>query len=268
MICARARTSFIKAMQNNINTIPKLFFVVPCFNEEECIEKMARILIDKCETLEREEKISPDSGILFVDDGSSDNSWSLIKEINAKYAIVKGISLNRNYGHQTALYSGLLEVKDKCDIAISLDADGQHDISAVDLMLAAYDDGNDIACAVRKSSGGEGVAKNITSNLYYRLLRLFGIKLIKGHADYRLVSSEAILQLEALQKKVLVLRGDFLKLPLRYTAVEYNCLERMAGESKYSIKKMMRLALNGLASNGILTFAGKENADFEISERI
>lgn len=230
--------------------------------------KTAEQVVAKCHSLKAEGKIAPESAVLFIDDGSTDNTWDLIKELSLKTECVHGISLRKNYGHQTALYAGLLEAKDKCDIAISLDADGQHDVAAVGKMLTAYTKGNDIVCAVRKKGSGESLPRRVAANLYYYLLKICGIKIIKGHADYRLVSSKAISALEEAPKKVLFLRGDFLKLPMNYEVVEYTCLRRNAGKSTYTLKKRLELALSGLASNGILARVAKSNVEFEIKEKV
>lgn len=245
-----------------------LFFVIPCFNEEACIMQTAEQVLAKCDALNVEGKIASESAVFFIDDGSTDNTWNLIKELSEKTEYVHGISLAQNYGHQTALYAGLLESKDKCDIAISLDADGQHDLAAVDKMLEAYAEGNDIVCAVRKSGDYESLFKRVASDLYYYIFKVLGINLIRGHADYRLVTAKAISALESTPKKVLFLRGDFLKLSLPYTSIEYSCKKRLAGKPAYSPRKRVRLALNGLASNGILAGFAKDNLQFEIAEKV
>ena len=251
-----------------VTMIPKLFFVIPCFNEEESIEHTADQLIAKCKALEDEGKISPESAILFVDDGSTDGTWSLIRELFEKHECIKGISLKKNYGHQTALYAGLIEAKDRCDITISLDADGQHDLAAVDDMLSAYATGNDIVCAVRSNSNAESLPKRLTADIYYRILTRLGAGLIKGHSDYRLASSKAIEMLEEMPKNALFLRGDFLKLPLKYSSVEYTCRKRTAGKSKYSVGKMAKLAMAGFVSNGFFGESTGKSINFEILEWI
>ena len=236
-----------------------LYFIVPCYNEEEIITETARGLEDKMEELESSHVIDPASRILFVDDGSSDSTWSLIKKCATESKRVKGISLKRNYGQQTALYAGMLEAMDKCDVAITLDADGQHDLAAVDSMIEKYKSGSDVVCAVRANKGGEKTLKRIAANLYCGLLSIRGVKLIKGHSEYRLVSADAIKMLAKTSKSVLFLRTDFLKLPLKVSSVNYTCNRRRAGRTKYPFKKLISLAADGLASNNVLLHNNKRD---------
>ena len=236
-----------------MNSLPLLCFVVPCYNEEDIINDTVALLEGKLRILKVSGVIDPASGVLFVDDGSSDNTWKLIEEAAAATDNIRGISLKKNYGQQTALYAGLTEAAKSFDVTISLDADGQHDPAAVDKMLKSYKKGNQVVCAVRKNSGSEGLLKSITSRLYYRILTARGVKLIKGHGDYRLASSTAIKRLQKKKTQALFLRSDFLKLRLKVSTVGYNCRKRMGGQSKYSFRKMLSLAAQGLAANGILT---------------
>lgn len=238
-------------MTSRETTIPTLYFVVPCYNEEEVLPLTALDLVDKLEALMNAGTVSAQSKVLFVDDGSTDGTWSLICQVAAAYSVVEGISLAQNYGQQLALYAGMLEVKERCDIAITLDADGQEDLSAVNAMLEAYARGNDIVYGVRKNRNVDSLFKCASASAYYRVLGLLGTKTVKGHADYRLVSAQAIRLLEALPKRAVFLRGNFPKLSLQSTTVEFDRKQRQAGKSKYSLGKMLLLAANGLASNGM-----------------
>ena len=226
-------------------------FVVPCFNEEEILPEMAGRLAEKIEMLCEARLISPESRVLFVDDGSTDKTWDQILRSAKAYKTISGIALERNLGQQTALYAGLLEIKDSFDAAISVDADGQHDLAAVDQMLRAFTAGNEIVFAVRQNRDAETAFKLITGSLYYSLLALLRIRTVKGHADFRLVSAGAIRMLEDMPKGSIFLRGIFPSLPLKSAVVKYCCLPRLGGKSKYSLKKMLLLAVDGLICGGI-----------------
>lgn len=248
---------------------PILFFVVPCYNEEAVILQTTKSLINKINKLIEDGKAAEESGILLVDDGSTDETRERIKLLAMEFPRVSGISLDKNHGQQLAIYAGLVEVKDRCNAAISLDADGQNSLDAVDLMLEEYGKGSEVVCAVRSDRREDGVFKKASANAYYRLLGRFGVKMIPGHADYRLVSSNAIDMLEKTEKKTVFLRSDFLKLPVKITTVEYDCRPRIAGRSKYSVKKMTGLALQGLTSNGIIpTVRGNKGMGYKVKESL
>lgn len=232
--------------------LPVLYFVVPCYNEEENISFVSEQLTNKLLDLKKRQIVAANSCVLLVDDGSKDRTWELVKLAAKSQECIKGISLKDNCGHQTALYAGMQEVRQSCDIVITLDADGQHDISAVDRMIEEFQCGYDVVCAVRINKEGESLLKRITSEFYNRYLSSRGVQLIRRHSDYRLVSAEAIEMLRKESPQVLYLRTDFIKLPLKYTTVGYICRHRTAGKSKYTIRKMMALAIDGLASNGVI----------------
>ena len=248
----RDNNNNLSVKEKRRSEMPVVCFVVPCFNEEENIKKTFKLLANKLRSLKASRMIDSASSILFVDDGSRDDTWSLIKKAAGASDVVRGIRLKKNYGQQTALYVGMTEAAVMSDAVITMDADGQHDLAAVEGMIKKFKAGSDIVCAVRKNKAGLGLLKRITAGLYYRLLTLKGVRLIKGHADYRLVSAKAIRLLEKRHLKTLFLRADFLSLPLKVSVVEYVCRPRRAGRSKYTLRKMFGLAWAGLAAGGII----------------
>ncbi len=246
---------------------PILYFVVPCFNEEAVLPLTVVELVDKIEELVGAGAIAAQSKALLADDGSPDGTWALIQQASAAYPAVEGISLAKNYGQQLALYAGMLEANDRCEVCITLDADGQEDLAAVDSMLDAYSCGNDIVYGVRKSRSVDGVFKRLTATAYYQLLALSGTKTVRGHADYRLVSAEAIKLLETMPKKTVFLRGDLLRLPLQSATVGFERRRRLAGKTKYPLHKMLRLALDGFASNRASSRQNGSTVAYEIADR-
>lgn len=226
-------------------------FVLPCYNEEAVIENSADELGKLVEKLIREELIAESSKIVFVNDGSEDKTWSLITKLCLKNHLFCGINLAHNSGHQNAILAGMLTVKDKCDAVITLDADLQHDINVIPEFVRKFEEGYEIIYGVRRSRKGEGIFKRITGNSYYDLLHFLGIDIIKNHADYRLMSSRAVTALSKYDEVNLFLRGIIPQIGLNSIIIEYDEKPRLAGESKYSFKKMMKLATDGITSFSI-----------------
>ena len=226
----------------------KLFLVIPCYNEEEVLPETSSRLLDKYNKLIGEEKISPDSRICFVNDGSKDRTWEIITDLNSQNPIFRGINLARNRGHQNALLAGLMTVKDECDAAISLDADLQDDINAIDEMVDKYLEGYDVVYGVRSSRKTDTAFKRSTALAFYKLMKLMGVDMVYNHADYRLMSRRALDGLEEFEEVNLFLRGIVPLIGYKSTQVEYERGERFAGESKYPLKKMLSFAFEGITS--------------------
>ncbi len=227
---------------------PVLYLVVPCFNEEEVIGITCPIFVEKIKELIGAGKIAPESRVLFVDDGSRDNTWNIIKEKSKECSLVEGISLSRNRGHQNALLAGLCEAKDKCDITVSIDCDGQDDINAIDKMIEEYLGGCEIVYGVRSSRKTDSFLKRSTARLFYKLMSFMGVETVYDHADYRLVSSKVLKSFEEFTEVNVFLRGMFPLVGFKSTSVYYERKERLAGKSKYSPAKMLALALDGITS--------------------
>lgn len=225
-----------------------LFLVVPCYNEEEVLPETARRLGDKLAALTAAGKISPDSRVLFVNDGSKDRTWELIRGLHARDPRFLGADLTRNRGHQNALLAGLMTAKDRCDIAISMDADLQDDVDAVDAMVDAYHQGCDIVYGVRSSRKKDTFFKRFTAEAFYRLMNRMGAETVFNHADYRLMSRRALEGLAQFKEVNLFLRGIVPMIGYTTGTVEYERGERFAGESKYPLKKMVAFALEGITS--------------------
>lgn len=225
-----------------------LFLVVPCYNEEEVLPETARRLGDKLAALTAAGKISPDSRVLFVNDGSKDRTWELIRGLHARDPRFLGADLTRNRGHQNALLAGLMTAKDRCDMAISMDADLQDDVDAVDAMVDAYHQGCDIVYGVRSSRKKDTFFKRFTAEAFYRLMNRLGAETVFNHADYRLMSRRALEGLSQFKEVNLFLRGIVPMIGYTTGTVEYERGERFAGESKYPLKKMVAFALEGITS--------------------
>ena len=225
-----------------------LFLVVPCYNEEEVLPETARRLGDKLAALTAAGKISPDSRVLFVNDGSKDRTWELIRGLHARDPRFLGADLTRNRGHQNALLAGLMTAKDRCDMAISMDADLQDDVDAVDAMVDAYHQGCDIVYGVRSKRDTDTFFKRFTAEGFYKLLSAMGAEVVFNHADYRLISSRALQELAKFREVNLYLRGMVPLVGFKSTSVSYERHERIAGESHYPLKKMLGLAFDGITS--------------------
>ncbi len=228
-----------------------LYIVVPCYNEQEVLPETVSRLRKKLDTLSAAGAISDESRIVFVNDGSKDRTWELITQYHHEDPHVQGIDLSRNRGHQNALLAGLMTVRDRADCVISMDADLQDDIDAVDAMLEKYEDGCDIVYGVRSSRKKDTVFKRMTAEGFYRLLRSFGVEVVFNHADYRLMSRRALEGLSEFREVNLFLRGIVPMVGYRHDCVYYERKERFAGESKYPLKKMLAFAFEGITSLSI-----------------
>ena len=228
-----------------------LFLVIPCYNEEEVLNETASRLSEKMNALIESRKISENSRICFVNDGSKDKTWEIIKNLNAENNIFRGINLSRNRGHQNALLAGLMTVKGECDAAISLDADLQDDINAIDEMTEKWLDGCDVVYGVRSARKKDTFFKKTTAQGYYKLLKAMGVDITYNHADYRLMSKRALDGLESFKEVNIFLRGIVHMIGYKSDIVMYERQERFAGESKYPLKKMLAFAFEGITSLSI-----------------
>ena len=241
----------VQVEKKSLDKLPVLYLIAPCYNEEQVLPLTYKLFTDKLEQLVGEGKISEKSRVLFVNDGSSDSTWAIIRQLAVQHKRIEGISLSRNRGHQNALLAGLMEAKDLCDVTITLDCDGQHDINAVDLMLEKYREGNEVVYGIRNSRAGDSLFKKTFSELYYKLINALGGEVITNHADYRLVSSK-VLNVFADYKEVnIFLRGLFPLVGFKSTTINYDQFERAAGKSHYSLSKMLTLAIDGITSLSI-----------------
>ncbi|MGN8897736.1 glycosyltransferase family 2 protein [Flavonifractor sp. HCP28S3_F3] len=225
-----------------------LYIVVPCYNEEEVLPETSRRLKEKLESLIAADKISPDSRVLFVNDGSKDKTWEIISQLHEQCSLFSGADLTRNRGHQNALLAGLMTAKDRCDMAISMDADLQDDIDAVDAMVEEYYAGCDIVYGVRSSRKKDTFFKRFTAEGFYKLMNAMGAETVFNHADYRLMSKRALEGLAQFKEVNLFLRGIVPMIGYRTGTVTYERGERFAGESKYPLKKMLSFAMEGITS--------------------
>ena len=225
-----------------------LYIVVPCYNEEEVLPETARRLREKLEQLMGEGKISPQSRVLFVNDGSRDGTWSVIQGLHRDCPLFSGADLSRNRGHQNALLAGLMTAKDRSDMVISMDADLQDDINAVDAMVEQYYAGCDVVYGVRSSRKKDTFFKRFTAEGFYRVMNFLGAETVFNHADYRLMSRRALEGLAQFREVNLFLRGIVPLIGYNAGYVAYERGERFAGESKYPLKKMLSFALEGITS--------------------
>lgn len=228
-----------------------LYIVVPCYNEEEVIKITSQQLLDKLNELSKLNKISSESRILFVNDGSTDLTWSIIVKLARQDKHFIGISQSRNRGHQSSLLAGLMEVKYKADVVISIDCDGQDDLSAIDEMIDRYHEGYDIVYGVRKSRDSDTWFKRNTAQAFYKILNWLGAETVYNHADYRLTSSRVLRELADYNEVNIYLRGLFPLIGFHSTTVEYDRHERLAGKSHYPLGKMINLAVNGITNLSI-----------------
>ena len=226
----------------------KYFIVVPCYNEEEVLPETFRRLGGCLAGLVERGYASPDSRVLFVNDGSTDATWRLICEANARDGRFAGLCLDRNRGHQTALTEGLMCARNKRAVSVSIDADLQDDVGAIEKMAAKHAAGAHIVCGVRVSRQTDTFFKRNTARAYYKLMRLLGSSLIYDHADFRLMDPEALDALALFHGDDLFLRGLITRLGFECETVSYDRAERFAGESKYTLRKMLKLAMRGFAS--------------------
>ncbi len=242
-------------------TQPVLYLAVPCYHEEEALPVTSEKLREKLQALIGQGSISPESRIVFIDDGSKDGTWRVIEALHTEDPIFRGIKLTRNCGHQRALLAGLMQIREECDAVISLDADLQDDINAIDEMVAQYCDGCEIVCGVRNDRTTDTVFKRGTAQGYYKLMRAMGVELVYNHADYRLMSRRALAELSGYEEVNVFLRGMVPMLGFRTGEVSYSRAPRMQGESKYPLRKMLAFAFEGITSLSIkpirmITFLG------------
>lgn len=228
--------------------IDRLYLAIPCYNEEEVLLETSKQLKSKLSVLIKKGVVSSDSRIIFVDDGSKDTTWEIIESLYKKDKMYGGIKLSRNRGHQNALLAGLMSAKDDADVVISLDADLQDDIDAIDKMIHAYKAGAEIVYGVRSARKKDTFFKKATAQGFYSLMSKLGVDSVYNHADYRLMSKRAILELEQFSEVNLFLRGIIPLLGFNTAIVEYERAERFAGESKYPLKKMLNFAIDGITS--------------------
>lgn len=226
----------------------KLYIAVPCYNEEEVLPDSSGKLCAKMQKMISEGKITKDSRIVFIDDGSKDKTWEIIKNFHSENEIFQGIKLSRNRGHQNALLCGLMTLKDKCDAVISIDADLQDDIEVFDEMVAKYEDGCDVVYGVRSKRETDTFFKRFTAEAYYKVLDKMGAKIIFNHADFRLMSARALESFAEFKEVNLFLRGLVPMVGYKSDIVTYERSERLLGESKYPLKKMLALAFEGITS--------------------
>lgn len=227
---------------------PILYIVIPCYNEEQVLPITCSMFLEKIKSLVQKEKISDDSRILFVNDGSKDKTWEIIKQLAKEDYHYKGISQSRNRGHQNAVLAGLMEAKDVCDITISIDCDGQDDINAMDAMVDAYLDGCEIVYGVRSRRDTDTFFKRFTAEGFYKVMNWMGAEVVFNHADYRLVSSRVLKEFANYKEVNIFLRGMFPLVGFKSTSVYYERHERIAGESHYPLSKMLALAFDGITS--------------------
>ena len=227
---------------------PVLAIVVPCYKEESVLHETHKRLSQLLDRLITEERISSKSYILYVNDGSTDHTWKIIKEFYKNTSYACGLNLAGNVGHQNALMAGLNTVKERCDAAISIDADLQDDVNVIPEMIERYMEGNDIVYGVRRERKTDTFFKRTTALAFYRLMKTMGAKSVYNHADYRLMSSRAIQQLCRFRERNLYLRGLVALIGYQTACVYYNRDKRFAGESKYPFKKMLNFAIDGITS--------------------
>ena len=235
----------------NNRTEPILYIVIPCYNEQEVLPITAPMFLQKINDLAAAGKISPDSRVLFVNDGSKDRTWEIINELATSDEHYVGICQSRNRGHQNAVLAGLMEAKSRCDITISIDCDGQDDINAMDGMVDAYRDGCDIVYGVRSKRDTDTFFKRFTAESFYKILNAMGAEVVFNHADYRLMSARALEEFAKFKEVNLFLRGMVPLVGFKSTCVTYERHERIAGESHYPLSKMLALAFDGITSLSI-----------------
>ena len=225
-----------------------LYIVVPCYNEEEVLHETTKRLKEKLDKLIKNKKIKKDSKVLYVNDGSKDNTWAIIEEINKNDKMFTGISLSRNRGHQNALVAGLLTAKEHADIIISMDADLQDDINAIDEMIEKNNNGCDIVYGVRNKREKDSWFKRTTAEGFYKFMKIMGVDVVFNHADYRLTSKRVLDNFADYHEVNLFLRGIFPLIGFKSDIVYYERNERFAGVSKYPLKKMLNFAWDGITS--------------------
>lgn len=228
-----------------------LYMVVPCYNEEEMLHITSEKLEEKLRTLKNAGRISDASRVVYVDDGSKDNTWNIIEEMHHNNKVFNGVKLSRNEGHQNALLAGLDYARNHADMIVSMDADLQDDIDAVDAMIDKYHDGAEIVYGVRNDRSTDSAFKRGTAQLFYKMMKIMGAEIVYNHADFRLMSKRAVDELMNFKEVNLFLRGIVPLIGFKTDIVEYERHERIAGESKYPLKKMLSFAIDGVTSFSI-----------------
>jgi len=227
---------------------PVLYIVIPCYNEQAVLPITAPLFLAKLRQLTEQGKIAEESRILFVNDGSRDGTWQIIRDLAAQDEHFLGIAQSRNRGHQNAVLAGLMEAKDRCDITISIDCDGQDDINAMDAMVDEYRSGSEIVYGVRDNRDSDTFFKRTTAQGFYKFLSAMGAEVVYNHADYRLISARVLRELANFREVNLFLRGLVPLVGFKSSSVYYTRSERLAGESHYPLSKMLALAINGITS--------------------
>lgn len=234
----------------------KLYVVVPCYNEEDVLPETSKRLLAKFKELWNDGKIHTESKVVFVNDGSKDNTWNIIKDLcdnsepfgSSNEGLFSGVNLAHNAGHQRAVLAGLMTVKDMCDIAITMDADLQDDINAINEMISKYNEGCEVVYGVRSKREKDTFFKKFTAESFYKLMQKMGVDIVNNHADYRLMSSRVLNELSNYKEVNLFLRGIIPTIGFKSDIVYYERAERFAGESKYPLKKMLAFAIDGITS--------------------
>ncbi len=228
-----------------------LYLVIPCYNEQEVLDVTAEKLTAIMQDMIVREKISAESRILLVNDGSKDKTWEIIERLHGENELIQGLKLSRNKGHQNALLAGLMTAKERADMALSLDADLQDDVNAIERFVDKYYEGCDVVYGVRSSRKTDSAFKRGTAQGFYKIMKALGVDIVYNHADYRLMSKRALQALEQFKEVNLFLRGIVPLIGFRSDTVEYERNERFAGESKYPLKKMLAFAFDGITSFSI-----------------
>lgn len=228
-----------------------LWMVIPCYNEEEVLPITAPMFLEQLQAMMESGKISKESKILFVNDGSKDQTWEIINKLASENPHFVGICQSRNRGHQNAVLAGLMEAKEHADITISIDCDGQDDIKAMDAMVDAYHNGNEVVYGVRSKRDTDTFFKRFTAEGFYKILKMMGVEVVFNHADYRLISKVVLDEFEKFKEVNLFLRGMIPLVGFSSTSVYYERHERIAGESHYPLSKMLALAFDGITSLSI-----------------
>lgn len=232
-------------------TLPILYIVIPCYNEEQVLPVTAPMFLEELNLLISQKKIHDSSRILFVNDGSKDSTWDLIKNLSKDNEHFEGICQSRNRGHQNAVLAGLMTAKEFCDITVSIDCDGQDDIKAIGAMVDEYANGSQIVYGVRSKRKTDTFFKRFTAEGFYKVMNKMGTETVFNHADYRLVSKKVLDEFENFHEVNLFLRGMFPLVGFKSSVVYYERHERLAGESHYPLKKMLALAFDGITSLSI-----------------
>ena len=227
---------------------PVLYMIIPCYNEQEVLPLTAPMFLEKLQSLAETGRISENSRIMFVNDGSKDKTWEIIRGFAEADEHFVGISQSRNRGHQNAVLAGLMEAKEICDITVSIDCDGQDDINAIDEMVDAYLDGCEVVYGVRSNRESDTFFKRFTAEAFYKFITAMGAEVVFNHADYRLISSKVLKEFANFREVNLFLRGMIPLVGFKSTSVFYSRAERIAGESHYPLKKMIALAVDGITS--------------------